>query len=154
MNNEYYLKIYDKHCDAVYRVALSYTHSVHDAADIVQTTFLKLMEKKPKLNEFTERKWLLAVAVNLCKDMLKSGWKQKNVDLDENLEQQANAMDSEEKQLFYAIMQLPVKDRMVVHLHYYEGYTFKEIAKIMKISTSAVSMRLHRVRKQLKELLS
>lgn len=152
MNNEELLKLYDKHCDSIYKVALSYTHSVDDAWDVVQATFLKLMEKSPVLSEYTERKWLVTVAVNKCKDLLKSGWRQRNVELDESVEKHIDIMNSEEKMVFSAIMQLPLKYRLVIHLHYYEGYTFKEIAEILKISPSAVSMRLHRSRELLKEL--
>lgn len=48
------------------------------------------------------------------------------------------------------VMELPTKQRVAIYLHYYEGYTFEEIGKFLKISPSAVSMRIHRGRKMLK----
>lgn len=50
-------------------------------------------------------------------------------------------------------MSLPEKYRIVVYLHYYEGYTFNEISSFLGISSSAVSMRLHRSRNILKSKL-
>ena len=59
----------------------------------------------------------------------------------------------EESALFAAVLSLPAKERVAVHLHYYEGYSQEEIAALLKISPSAVSMRLHRARKHLKSAL-
>jgi RNA polymerase sigma-70 factor (ECF subfamily) len=50
-------------------------------------------------------------------------------------------------------MGLAVKYRIVIYMHYYEGYTFSEISGFLKISTSAVSMRIHRAKKILKDKL-
>ena len=52
-----------------------------------------------------------------------------------------------------AVLALPEKYSAVIHLHYYEGYTFQEIGEILHISPSAVSMRLHRGRKKLQAIL-
>ena len=59
----------------------------------------------------------------------------------------------EESGLFEAVMALPPKYRVVVHLHYYEGYTCGEIARILRLSPSAVSMRLTRARNLLRSNL-
>jgi RNA polymerase sigma-70 factor (ECF subfamily) len=59
----------------------------------------------------------------------------------------------EDSELFYAVMTLPDKLRIVVHLHYYEGYNFSEIASFLKIGVSAVSMRIYRAKKMLKDKL-
>lgn len=154
MTDEQILEIYDRHCNTIYRVALGYTHSVHDAEDITQAVFLKLMEKQPALTPDKERAWLIRVTVNACRDLHKSGWKQKCGALSDDDYSITQCLSQEESDLFCALMKLPGKYRIVVHLHYYEGYTFKEIAKILKTSASAVSMRMHRSREMLKEILS
>ena len=50
-------------------------------------------------------------------------------------------------------MALPEKLRVTIHLHYYEGYSCHEIAQILHVSPSAVSMRLHRARNRLRNQL-
>lgn len=154
ITNENLLRIYKEYRNSIYRLALSYTHSIQDAEDITQAVFLKLLENQPKLVSGKEKAWLTQVTVNKCKDLLKSGWFQKRNNFDDISENLIWDMSPKEHDVFLAVMALPVKYRIVVHLHYYEGYTFKEIAKLLKITTSAVSMRLHRSRELLKDILS
>ena len=153
MKEELLASLYNKYCNQIYRLALSYTCSPQDAEDIVQSVFLKLYEKNPRLDKEKEKAWLIQVTVNCCKDLLKSHWRRNRKDFDSISESQLTYMTEEESELFLAVMNLPLKYRGVVHLHYYEGYSFKEISKFLKISTSAVSMRLHRSRELLREQL-
>lgn len=153
MTDKELVELYDKHYNTVYRVALSYTHSVPDAEDITQGVFLKLMEKNQNVSPDKERAWLIRVTVNKCRDLHKSCWKQ-NCDIVSDVDDSvAQCLSQEESSLFYALGKLPERYRIVVHLHYYEGYSFKEIARILKTSTSTISMRMHRSRKMLKEIL-
>ncbi len=153
MKAEQLVSLYKKYCNQIYRLALSYTCSPQDAEDIVQSVFLKLYEKNPSLDKEKEKAWLTQVTLNCCKDLLKSHWRRNRKDFDSISESQLMYMTEEESELFLAVMNLPLKYRSVVHLHYYEGYSFKEISKFLKISTSAVSMRLHRSRELLREQL-
>ena len=59
----------------------------------------------------------------------------------------------ESENLFETVMRLPEKYRIVIHLFYYEEYTVKEIAEILKISESNVKARLSRGRAKLREEL-
>ena len=56
----------------------------------------------------------------------------------------------ESEDLFETVMKLPEKLRIVIHLFYYEDYSVKEIARILKISESNVKVRLNRGRELLK----
>lgn len=140
-----FLELYDKYYNMVYRLALSCTKSRPDAEDVVQTVFLKLVDTRHPPAPGKEKAWLAQVAVNASRDVLRSFWRQRAEPLDESI-----PFDRpEEGELFSAVMALPAKYRAAVHLHYYEGYTLEEIAGILHISPSAVSMRLHRARKLL-----
>ena len=44
-------------------------------------------------------------------------------------------------------------DRNISYLHYYEGYSLKEIGKILRLTQNAVYIRVTRVRKKLKNLM-
>ena len=56
----------------------------------------------------------------------------------------------EEREAPSAVVRLPEKYRLPIHLYYYEGYSVAEIAEILKLGQSAVKMRLKRGREQLK----
>lgn len=149
MTEAEFLPLFDQYHNMVYRLAFSYTKSAQDAEDVVQTVFLKLLDGKAPPQPGKERAWLCQVTVNACKDLLRSSWRRKSEPLDETIP----FVQEEESALFAAVMALPAKYRVVVHLHYYEGYAVREIAAFLHTSPSAVSMRLHRARKLLRSSL-
>ena len=60
-------------------------------------------------------------------------------------------IDEDDTEMYEAVSELPDKLRAAIHLHYYEGYSLKEIADILDIAPSAVSMRLTRAKEILKK---
>jgi len=132
----------------IYRLALNYMRSTAEAEDICQETFLRFMDNANKVRSDKERAWLATVAVNLCKNRMKeirrgNGEPKKDM----------RAALPEKSDLFYAVMELPEHERVVIHLHYFEGYDTREIAGILRISQTAVTSRLSRARKHLKARL-
>jgi len=55
--------------------------------------------------------------------------------------------------LFETVLSLPEKYRIVIHLYYYEDYSIREIAGVLKISESNVKVRLSRGRRLLRKTL-
>lgn len=154
MTQDQLLNLYDQYADHVYRLALSYLRSPADAEDIVQTVFIKLLERKVSLPEGKEKTYLLTITANACKDLLRSSYRKRRADYEEA--EQISVTDtftSEEGDLFRAMYSISEKYRIAIHLHYYEGYTYPEIAKMLHISPSAVSMRIHRGCQELKQVL-
>lgn len=149
MTQEEILSLFDQYHNMVYRLALTATHSIQDAEDVTQTVFLKLLDGCPTPQKDKERSWLATVTVNTCRDLMRSTWRRKTEPLEETIPFSA----PEESDLFDAVMELPDKYRIVTHLHYYEGYTSLEIAEMLKIKPSTVSMRLHRARTMLRSAL-
>lgn len=153
MGNAQFQRIAEKYIDTVYRVALSFCNSKSDAEDAVQNAFYKLMQTDLEFADDEHiRRWLIKVAINECKMMLRSYWN-KNVISYEETTLQPTYIENEKKELFDAVMKLPAKYRVVVHLYYYEGYSCAEIAKLLSISSSSVQTRLQRARNKLKEQL-
>ena len=148
MEQKIVLELYDQYADMVYRIALSYLHSTHDAEDTVQTIFLKLMESDIKIISGKERAFLTKVSINHCKNLLNATKRHESIPLDEV--ESILFSQPEEREVFRAVMELPEKYRLVVCLHYFEGYSFREIAQLLHIGISAVSMRLHRAKNILK----
>ena len=135
--------------DDVYRLALSYTASRADAEDISQTVFLKLLQQ-PELETGKEKQWLLRVTANECKSLLRSAWWRRSAPLEEAAEK---SQDPDDRDVLSAVLALKPQYRAVVYLHYYEGYSAREIASILRITVSAVTTRLQRARSLLKQVL-
>ena len=141
--------LYDRYANNLYRLALSYLKNTADAEDAVQAVFVKLIEGKAVIFPGKERALLTKITVNQCKDILRRNKNRQEEPLDESIP----FSDSKDRDVFIAVMTLPEKYRIPVFLHYYEGYRFQEIAKLLRITTSAVSMRIHRAKNLLKSQL-
>lgn len=149
MNQQEVAQLYDTYAQDVFRLALSYLGSRHDAEDICQTVFLNLLHQNVRLLPNKEKSFLLTCAANACKNHLKSFWRQNVTTLDDSLVFTCN----EERELWDVVQSLPAKYRAVVHLYYYEGYSQEEIAKILSITRTAVQTRMSRARAQLRKEL-
>lgn len=132
----------------LFRIAFSYTGNKCDSEDILQEAFIKLIYHAPVFSGAEdEKRWLIRVTINLCKNHLGSFWHKNRRNI-EDIEQYA-AMEEDREQLL-EILNLPVKYKTVIHLYYYEGYSISEIAQILTLGVSAVKMRLKRGRELLK----
>lgn len=143
----------NRYRDRIFAIAYNYLKNSYDADDITQNVLMKYYcSEKIFESEEHRRNWLIRVAVNECKKLLFSPWRSRC----QNLEEYADTLqfeDKEQSELFTAVMSLSKNYRIVVHLYYYEDYSIREIAQILKIRETAVSTRLLRARKMLKEQL-
>lgn len=146
-----YDSIVEENIGAVYRLALSYCRNKADAEDVVQNTFARLLESKTDFQDQEHvKRWLMRVAINESKNLLKSFWK-KNVSSIEVLKTEPEGRMQENIDFIDQIYKLPPKYRVVIHLYYFEGYRVQEIADILNISRSNVQVRLLRARNRLKD---
>jgi RNA polymerase sigma factor (sigma-70 family) len=137
--------------NTIIRLAYSYLHNLSDAEDILQDTLLSLIKNKPVFSsQEHEKAWLMRVAINLCKNKLKSSWFH-TVEIPENLE--SEGITEEESEVLHAVCKLPLKYREVVHLFYYEGYSTLEISSLLQKKEATIRSLLHRSRKMLKKAL-
>ena len=148
--DEEFERAYRMHADVLYRLALSYVKNKEDAEDVVQDAFVRYFcgFHLPVPGE-QERAWLIRVAVNECKKQLRSPWRRV-----EPLEDYLTAVafdNPAHSDLYRAVMELPKKYRMAIYLHYYEGYSVDEIAKIVNATSGTVKSQLHRARQMLRE---
>ena len=139
--------------DNLFSAAFQDCKNAAEADDVVQETFLQYhVTKKEFDSEQHIRAWLIRVAVNKAKNVNRSFWRQNKVPLEEYMETLVFETPKEET-LFETVMKLPQKYRIVIHLYYYEEYSVREIAGILKLSESNVKVRLTRGRKLLREAL-
>ena len=137
-----------RYSDTLYKICIVILCNEQDVQDAIQDTFCRYMEKKPVFrDEQHEKAWLIRVAVNISRDMIRFRLRHPKVSIDE-LENSLAA--SEQKETLKELLELPVKQKMVVYLHYVEGYQIKEIADILGITEGAVKMRLRRGREQMR----
>lgn len=132
------------------------------AQDLTQEIFVKCYEAYPTYKgKSTLKTWMWRIAINHCKDYLKSWYNQNiqvavNVGVDvqasSNVEQQVIQQDEQER-LAKTVMQLPIKYREVIYLFYFEDYTSKEIAVMLSINENTVKTRLRKAKQFLKEQL-
>lgn len=120
-----------------------------DAEDAVQETFIAYTTKSPVFSDKEhEKAWLLKVASNKCRDILRF---RNRHQLTELSELEAVVQDDESSHILEALMELPEKFRLVLTLYYIDEYKVKEIAEIIRKTPSAVKMRLQKGRKLLEE---
>lgn len=134
----------------LFRLSLVMLGSEKDAEDAVQETIMKYLQKAPLFTDPEhEKAWLLKVAANQCRDMLRFRLRHPQIDLDALCETAAEPADSG---ILEALMRLPEKYKLVLLLYYVEEYRIEEIAAMINRSTSAVKMRLQKGRRLLEEL--
>lgn len=136
-----------KHSDMLYKICIVILCNEQDVQDAIQDTFCRYLEKAPDFrDEEHEKAWLIRVATNICRDMIRFRIRHPKVAIEE-LENSLAA--PEHKRTLQELLELPVKQKMVIYLHYVEGYQIREIADILGITEGAVKMRLQRGREQM-----
>lgn len=144
------LQIIERYKDTVFKIAYTYCKNRNDAEDVFQEVFLRYFKKQPVFDSLEyEKAWFIRVTINCCKKLLLSSWFKKTLPLEDNLTFQT----PEESNLFYAVMELPLKYRIVVHLFYYEDYKIRDIAGITSQKETTVATQLQRARHLLKNKL-
>lgn len=136
--------------DMVLRLAFQRLGSQADAEEAAQEVFLKLLREKRFQDEVHLKRWLVRVTLHRCADLRRSAWRRHTVPLETTA---WPAFSPEERETLEELWSLPPKDRDVLYLHYYEGYTIAETAELLGEKANTVGARLGRARKKLKLLL-
>lgn len=140
----------------VLRVCYLYLQDHALAQDASQTTFVKAWQALGTLRDTgTEKAWLMRIAVNTCKTMLRSREYRlyaQSPDLDE-LPIAAPGDAAPDDTVLRTVLALPEKYREVVTLFYYQGLTSPEIARVLRVPQATVLTRLNRARKMLESEL-
>jgi len=156
-------ELMNRYGQEILQLVYSYVNNRALAEDLTQDIFVKVYKGlhtysgKSKL-----RTWLWRIAINHCKDFLKS-WYNKNVVITENhaehhitnkeLVEETVIQKEADDQLISAVMALPIKYREVIYLYYYQEMAIKEIAELTDAKENTVKTRLRRAKEILKERL-
>ena len=141
-----------KYSDMLYKICIVILCNEQDVQDAIQDTFCRYLEKKPEFRDDEhEKAWLIRVATNICRDMIRFRIRHPKVAIDEV---ENTLVAPEQKETLKELLDLPVRQKTVIYLHYVEGYQIQEIADILGITESAVKTRLLRGRKQMRNAVS
>ena len=132
------------------RLCTAYLRDVDLARDAVQETFLKAYRRMDRFRGgSSEKTWLMRIAINTCKDMLRGAWF-RHVDhtaVLDRLPLPVSPPSVEHIALTTAIMALPRKYMEVILLHCDQGMNIRETAQALGITPPAVINRLKKARK-------
>lgn len=138
---------FTQYTDTVYRVAVHNTRCKSDAEDVTQEVFVKLLESSKKFKDGEHLKaWLIRVTINECRTLMRK--------YSRETEQSAEIADCavyDGNSVLEAVKALPENYRNAIYLHYYEGYTAKEIGKILDSKENTVLSWLSRGRAALRK---
>lgn len=141
----------EQYADMILRLCIVSLKNYQDAEDVLQTVFLKYALSKDMFeSDEHEKAWLIRVASNQCKDILKSFFRKHIVSLEEV---ELPGVDQEQRDVLEAVRALPKGYREVIYLHFYEGYTAPEIAKILRKNPNTIYTHLYRAKAMLKDAL-
>ena len=138
------------------RLCFAYLGDLSLAEDAVQETFFKAWKNYDRFRrDADEKTWLTRIAINTCKDLLKSAWA-RNTDrsvIPENLPAGSAPFEERDDTVTRAVMSLPPKLREATLLHWYQGLTLEEMGKALRLPRSTINYRLKKAKTILKQEL-
>ena len=144
----------ERYSDMVYRIAVTITKNEEDAKDAFQETFLRLVRNHDKIvSEEHLKAWLIRVVSNCAKTTVSSPWNRNTQGFEKDKEACEEAYEPEENHLLTELQKMPRKYSVVLYLYYYEGYSIKEIGKLLEKSENTVKTLMSRGRELLRKKL-
>lgn len=155
-------ELYEQHSEAVYYAALRVTGNPADAEDVLQTVFMRLLDRDQGLDAANAPgAYLRRAAVNTSIDVLRRKKSRREKDIEEihDPHQRLHLVpDGEEDETFFlkerlrtALTGLPRENAELLVLHYLEGYSYDELAGLLHVERGTIGSRLHRIRAALKK---
>ena len=146
------VRLVETYTPLIMRIGYTYLHSKEDAEDLCQETLVKLVRRGEAFADVEhEKAWVARVAINRCKDVLRSASRNRTVALDEACDRPA--LPERDGGILEAVAALPETYREPIFLYYCEGYKIAEIARLIGKSESAVAKNLSRGREMLRATL-
>jgi len=144
----------DAHADGLYRFMLKHMRDSEQARDLVQEAFAKMWLKVDEVNAEKAKSYLFSTAYNTMIDQLRRDKKKGNYnEVEAQKLSHSNQYSDLNEILHEALETLPERQKSVVLLRDYEGYSYQEIGEITSMSESQVKVYIFRARKALKQYI-
>ena len=154
-------EIMNKYGQEVLQLVYSYVNNKEVAEDLTQDIFVKCYKSLHTYKGNSNLKtWLWRIAINHCKDYLKSWYNKKVIVTEDDFTYMGSQKESveqiviqsaEDSRLASAVMNLPIKYREVIYLFYYEELSIKEIAIVIDVKENTIKTRLKKAKELLKK---
>lgn len=144
-------QLIEQYGDGLLRVCLLYLKDYGLAEDAVQETFLRAYRNYHQFEgRSSEKTWLTAIAINVCRNMLRSPWRKRMVGEEALALLKTEDPAMPDPTVSRAVMKLPRDQRAAVILYYVQEMKIREIAQVLEIPQATVSSRLGRARQKLR----
>ena len=138
------------------RMCFAYLGDTALAEDAVQETFFKAWKGYDRFSgKAAEKTWLTRIAINTCKDLMKSAWA-RNTDRSvtpDSLPEGTAPFETWDDTVTRAVMSLPPKLKEATLLHWYQGMSLDEMVRVMRLPRSTINYRLKKAKTMLKQEL-
>ena len=149
-------RLMEQYGSSLLRMCALYLKDADLAQDAVQETFIRAYRHiEDYRGESSERTWLMAIAINVSRDMLRTAWfrhQSRSTDID-TLPEKPAEFEFPDNTVLTEVMHLPAKYREVILLRYYEGLKLKEVASALGLSDGRVRSRLNKANELLRDRL-
>jgi RNA polymerase sigma-70 factor (ECF subfamily) len=144
-----FASVYNRNIVRVYQICFLFLKNRADAEDAAQTVFERYLKSGRRFaDESYEKAWFIVVTRNLCRDELKRYWKKKRADFPEA--EAPAAGDGAQRELAAALLGLPERYKDALYLYYIEGYSVKEMSRLLRRNESTLRNHLAEGRRLLK----
>ncbi len=151
-------ELYRRYNREVYAYCLAILRDKDLTSDIFQTTFMTVVQKAEQFkNDGNFKGWLFRIARNYCLKAKRQKATFCDLELADTLAADSEPGEDDSRSpaaLLAALHQLADDYREPLHLHYFGGHSYEEVADIMNISLSLVKVRIYRAKKKLKSILT
>jgi len=145
-------RMYQEHHSMVFRTAYRVTGNAADAEDVLQTVFMRLTRREPRIDN--PESYLRRSAVNTALDLVRARHDSSVVELDRLPARAQHEQGELRENLRRALATLPERTAEMFALRFLEGLTNPEVARVMGLSQIVVAVTLHRTRRKLQQILS
>ena len=148
--------------DRLYNLCFKLTAQRHEADDLYQQTWLKVLQKEKTYAHKSFQNWLYTICLNTYRDTYRKNIRRSQLitdDVDDMTKENAAASGSAEKEAMYSITQtmlmakinlLPDKFRLPILLHYFDGLDYNESARVLGLPVGTLKSRLNAAKKKLR----
>jgi RNA polymerase sigma-70 factor, ECF subfamily len=162
-----YEALYTAHYAEVLRLCRLLLANHHDAEEVAQEVFLKVLQQYQTLNEtklMMWRPWLVRVSINACRDRRRSGWwkswrgtaeeyRQATCPNSSRTPEQALLSRETQGSIWRAFRQLSARQQEVFALRYVHEWSTEEVAEMLGITEGSVKQYLFRAVRNLRRVL-